>query len=365
MFALVVLLIIGIAVTVLFVGLKKLKTFWKKVVFFTVWILAFCGHDLLIGVIFTSDASKYAKITVYDHIRPKGVYVGEMDYSKADRFWIYKDILKDGFFYEYKRVRDPYERLNYDHRLDDRYFRVYLDDNTSKDCLFKRNVFYHVAYESISKEYIESLAKEFFSNLKNYEDIDYKPYENNDMSKYSDEQRAVINKLVKIAKDKFPVNKNFKGYDYDDRFIAWAILEFKNINKPENRIEKLSNLDDKCIARIEIKANEISRIELKTCYDPYYYTNSCSKRPDISNKRGEFYYGSYIIDNDSGKILADNIYAKDYVDRTYSVWGLINNTLVSLGAQSSGGTVRVCGGENLTTSLKICNEDLIKIYFKG
>lgn len=185
------------------------------------------------------------------------------------------------------------------------------------------------------------------------------------MSKYSDEQRAVINKLIKIAKDKFPVNKNFKGYDYDDRFIAWAILEFKNINKPENKIEKLSNSDDKCIARIEVKANEISRIELKTCYDPYYYTNSCSKRPDISNKRGEFYYGSYIIDNDSGKILADNIYAKDYMDRTYSVWGLINNTLVSLGAQSSGGTVRVCGGENLTTSLKICNEDLIKIYFKG
>lgn len=138
MFALVVLLIVGIAMAILFVGLKKLKTFWKRLVFSIVWALAFCGHDLLIGVIFTSDASKYAKITVYDHIRPKGVYVGEMDYSKADRFWIYKDILKDGFFYEYKRVRDPYERLNYDHRLDDRYFRVYLDDNTSKDCLFKR-----------------------------------------------------------------------------------------------------------------------------------------------------------------------------------------------------------------------------------
>ena len=376
MFALIIFLIISVALVVLFLGLRKLKGLWKKVVFFIVWAFVFCGHDLLVGVMFTSDASKYAKITVYNDIHPKGFYIGERKddipglllavtkYSFREYLDKFELFLQSGLYFDYKEGN---ENRNFDIANDkdggsSKYFRIYADKNSSKYCAMSLKDFmkiYLVNNKIITFDEMYSMYIKYHSNPKTYKDTELSFYDYN-VSKYPDNQREVLENIIQIANQRCKNNPKIHATNKVKACID--DIQFSLILTKE-KVDKFAPIfKDKCIARKKIAKEEVSRYAFVPCIDSWGQ-NICLNQPNMDNGRGKFYYSSYIQDIKNGKILAGNIYARDYVPRTYSIIGLVNYILESLGVQS-GGAAMMCGGENLTSDLRYCDEILIKEYYR-
>ena len=306
----------------------------RKLLWLFVWFLVFFADGFITSAIFHYYGNLYGKINVHEKPATRGYYAGE---KKFDRWFPVLDEQNDRDYttdIAFKALINDYlDYIDYKVKAENspnngKYFRVYVDNNTSKECIFSPD-----------------------RTLRNFSKTTSIPYK--EMSKFLNNLRPnheSENKIIREIKSLLD-DANVSTIDREPseilRYIKYDVRELQEIYK------------DKCIARKEISENEIASAELIIKY-PYAIIE---EKPNIKTVFDKiigmgFNYGGLIKDRSTGKILADNI----YIYESYHSW-LIQAITDALGPES-GGPFWMCN-KNETTWIQDCNQKMIEEFFKG
>ena len=311
----------------------------RKLLWLFVWFLVFFADGFITSAIFHYYGNLYGKINVYENPTSRGYYAGEREIVEWNRSgfplidhtnWLNFPInttdanfisLINGYvnFIDYKeKSENPV--------TNGKYFRIYLDDYTAKECFLSAKLSTRGFLKSIPITYEE--LNIFFNQLQsNHESED-----------------KIIREIKSLLDDRNASTIDIKPSKILS-YIKYNIKDLKQIYK------------DKCVARKEINEDEIAPIEL-VVEDLYHLLEL---KPDIKPNvltdmlYIDFNYGAVIKDRYTGKILADNVY-------------------MSIGYQGiAGEIIRAYGGNPGSTDfcdsgrekyLDICNQKMIEEFFR-
>lgn len=312
----------------------KRKRFWLFV-----WFLVFFSDFILLRVVMAYYNFKYAKISVYEKPAIHAYYAGEREIVKWNRSgfplidptnWLnFPANTTDANFISlingYVNFID-YKEKSENPVTNGKYFRIYLDDYTAKECFLSAKLSTSGFLKSIPITYEE--LNIFFNQLQpNYESDD-----------------KIIREIKSLLDDRNASMIDIKPYKILS-YVKYNMKDLKQIYK------------DKCVARKEINEDEIAPIEL-VAEDLYHLLEL---KPDIKPNvltdmlYIDFNYGAVIKDRYTGQILADNVY-------------------MSIGYQGiAGEIIRAYGGNPGSTDfcdsgrekyLDICNQKMIEEFFR-
>ncbi|WP_295151378.1 hypothetical protein [Campylobacter sp.] len=321
-----------------FVALIALKG-KRKLLWLFVWFLVFFSDFILLRVVMAYYNFKYAKISVYEKPAIHAYYAGEREIVKWNRSgfplidptnWLnFPASTTDANFISlingYVNFID-YKEKSENPITNGKYFRIYLDDYTAKECFLSAKLSTSGFLKSIPITYEE--LNIFFNQLQPNHESDDK----------------IIRGIKSLLDDRNASMIDIKPSKILS-YIKYNMKDLKQIYK------------DKCVARKEINEDEIAPIEL-VAEDLYHLLEL---KPDIKPNvltdmlYIDFNYGAVIKDRYTGKILADNVY-------------------MSIGYQGiAGEIIRAYGGNPGSTDfcdsgrekyLDICNQKMIEEFFR-
>ncbi len=313
----------------------------RKLLWLFVWFMVFFADGFITSAIFHYYGNLYGKINVYENPTSRGYYAGEREIVEWNRSgfplidhtnWLnFPANTTDANFISlingYVNFID-YKEKSENPVTNGKYFRIYLDDYTAKECFLSAKLSTRGFLKSIPITYEE--LNIFFNQLQsNHESED-----------------KIIREIKSLLDDRNASTIDIKPSKILS-YIKYNIKDLKQIYK------------DKCVARKEINEDEIASVELVIKY-PYAVIE---QKPDIKTMFDKvigmgFNYGGLIKDRNTGKILADNT----YIYESYHSW-LIQGLTNALGPES-GGPFWLCN-KNETTSIEKCNQKMIEEFFKG
>lgn len=322
-----------------FVALIALKG-KRKLLWLFVWFMVFFSDFILLRVVMAYYDFKYAKINVYEKPAIRAYYAGEREIVEWNRSafplidptdWLnFPANTTDANFISlingYVNFID-YKEKSKNPATNGKYFRIYLDDYTAKECFLSADLSIRGFLTSIPITYEE--LNIFFNQLQ---------------SNHESEDKIII-EIKSLLDDRNASTIDIKPSKILS-YIKYNMKDLKQIYK------------DKCVARKEINEDEIAPIEL-VAEDLYHLLEL---KPDIKPNvltdmlYIDFNYGAVIKDRYTGKILADNVY-------------------MSIGYQGiAGEIIRAYGGNPGSTDfcdsgrekyLDVCNQKMIEEFFKG
>lgn len=311
----------------------------RKLLWLFVWFLVFFSDFILLRVVMAYYNFKYAKISVYEKPAIHAYYAGEREIVKWNRSgfplidptnWLnFPASTTDANFISlingYVNFID-YKEKSENPVANGKYFRIYLDDYTAKECFLSAKLSTSGFLKSIPITYEE--LNIFFNQLQPNHESDDK----------------IIREIKSLLDDRNASMIDIKPSKILS-YIKYNMKDLKQIYK------------DKCVARKEINEDEIAPIEL-VAEDLYHLLEL---KPDIEPNvltdmlYINFNYGAVIKDRYTGKILADNVY-------------------MSIGYQGiAGEIIRAYGGNPGSTDfcdsgrekyLDICNQKMIEEFFR-
>ena len=312
----------------------------RKLLWLFVWFMVFFSDFILLRVVMAYYDFKYAKINVYEKPAIRAYYAGEREIVEWNRSafplidptdWLnFPANTTDANFISlingYVNFID-YKEKSKNPATNGKYFRIYLDDYTAKECFLSAKLSTRGFLKSIPITYEE--LNIFFNQLQsNHESED-----------------KIIREIKSLLDDRNASTIDIKPSKILS-YIKYNMKDLKQIYK------------DKCVARNEINEDEIAPIEL-VAEDLYHLLEL---KPDIKPNvltdmlYIDFNYGAVIKDRYTGKILADNVY-------------------MSIGYQGiAGEIIRAYGGNPGSTDfcdsgrekyLDVCNQKMIEEFFKG
>ncbi|QKG28716.1 hypothetical protein [Campylobacter sp. RM16187] len=307
-------------------GIRKLRAL-------LIWFLVFFGDGMIVSTIFHAYGYVYAKINIYDEPSINAYYSGERTTTQgfpvlnqhtgynATEDIAFKMLMNGSLDYIDYKVKSDNEAYN------GKYFRFYLDNNTSKNCHMSANIDLIEFFqdEKVTYQEVNVFFNELHSNQKS--------------------EKQIFEEIKLLIQDRNDTD------DYAPRrvfsYISETMKSLKEIYK------------DKCIARKEISEDEIAPIEILT-QDPH--SRPMELKPNITtvfdNLLGiEFNYGGIIKDRNTGKILADNIYI---MVRYKGI--MVESLIKAVGSQSRISSTRCDGGKKY--HLEECNTKLITEFFR-
>ena len=313
----------------------------RKLLWLFVWFMVFFGDIVVLKAIMAYYDFQYAKISVHEKPAIHAYYAGEREIVEWSRSafplidptnWLnFPANTTDANFISlingYVNFID-YKEKSKNPATNGKYFRIYLDDYTAKECFLSAKLSTRGFLKSIPITYEE--LNIFFNQLQsNHESED-----------------KIIREIKSLLDDRNASTIDIKPSKILS-YIKYNIKDLKQIYK------------DKCVARKEINEDEIAPIEL-VVEDSYHLLE---QKPDIKTMFDKiigmgFNYGGLIKDRNTGKILADNT----YIYESYHSW-LIQGLTNALGPES-GGSFWMCN-KNKTTSIEKCNQKMIEEFFKG
>ena len=308
----------------------KRKRFWLFV-----WFVVFFGDGFIVSAIFHCYGYLYGKINVYEKPAIRAYYAGE---KKFDRWF---PVLDDNNDRDYTvdtafkvLINGNLDYIDYKVKAENspnngKYFRVYVDDNTSKECFLSPDRTLRNFSKNVSIPY-----KEMVKFL-------------NDLQPNNESEDKIAKEIKSLLDDANISETDLKRKATEIlRYIKYDVKELQEIYK------------DKCVARKEISKDEIAPAEL-IVEDPSHLLEPKPNIKTIFDKMlgMGFNYGGVIKDINTGKILADNI----YIYESYHTW--ILQALVSALGPQSGGEFWMCN-KNETNSIKKCNQKMIEEFFR-
>ena len=311
----------------------------RKLLWLFVWFMVFFGDIVVLKAIMAYYDFKYAKINVYEKPAIHAYYAGEREIVEWNisgfplidpTNWLnFPANTTDANFISlingYVNFID-YKEKSENPVTNGKYFRIYLDDYTAKECFLSAKLSTSGFLKSIPITYEE--LNIFFNQLQsNHESED-----------------KIIREIKSLLNDRNASTIDIKPSKILS-YIKYNMKDLKQIYK------------DKCVARKEINEDEIAPIEL-VAEDLYHLLEL---KPDIKHNvltdmlYIDFNYGAVIKDRYTGKILADNVY-------------------MSIGYQGiAGEIIRAYGGNPGSTDfcdsgrekyLDICNQKMIEEFFR-
>ena len=311
----------------------------RKLLWLFVWFMVFFGDIVVLKAIMAYYDFKYAKINVYEKPAIHAYYAGEREIVEWNisgfplidpTNWLnFPANTTDANFISlingYVNFID-YKEKSENPVTNGKYFRIYLDDYTAKECFLSAKLSTSGFLKSIPITYEE--LNIFFNQLQsNHESED-----------------KIIREIKSLLDDRNASTIDIKPSKILS-YIKYNMKDLKQIYK------------DKCVARKEINEDEIAPIEL-VAEDLYHLLEL---KPDIKHNvltdmlYIDFNYGAVIKDRYTGKILADNVY-------------------MSIGYQGiAGEIIRAYGGNPGSTDfcdsgrekyLDICNQKMIEEFFR-
>lgn len=329
--------------------------------------MVFFGDIVVLKAIMAYYDFKYAKISVHEKPATRAYYAGEKKF--------------DGWFPEVNQLSSQYTKdiaftmlisgdLDYiDYRVqtedspnNGKYFRVYVDNDTSSNCFMSvdEELKKYLSDKKIPYPEFKQLYDEYHSKSSEYKEIYYNAWFDNEERKksYPQQQRIVVDKIIKIVQERYkspnPINMNGKVFTWDDYQIEWVIDRLQDVDKKMEYYKQIYK--DKCIARKEINEDEIASVEL-VVEDLYHLLGP---KPDIKPNvltdmlYIDFNYAAVIKDRNTGKILADNIYER---------WipGIAGEIVRAYGGNPGNTDFCDSGREKY---LDVCNQKMIVEFFK-
>ena len=212
-----------------------------------------------------------------------------------------------------------------------KYFRIYLDDYTAKECFLSADLSIRGFLTSIPITYEE--LNIFFNQLQsNHESED-----------------KIIREIKSLLDDRNASTIDIKPSKILS-YIKYNMKDLKQIYK------------DKCVARKEINEDEIADIELVLEKENRMTDWRIEPAPNIKTFLDDliglsFNYGGIIKERQTGRILADNIY------ENVRYQGALGESFIkAFGSESRGYWISCDSGRE--KYLDVCNQKMIVEFFK-
>ena len=212
-----------------------------------------------------------------------------------------------------------------------KYFRIYLDDYTAKECFLSAKLSTSGFLKSIPITYEE--LNIFFNQLQsNHESED-----------------KIIREIKSLLDDRNASTIDIKPSKILS-YIKYNMKDLKQIYK------------DKCVARKEINEDEIADIELVLEKENRMTDWRIEPAPNIKTFLDDliglsFNYGGIIKDRKTGRILADNIY------ENVRYQGALGESFIkAFGSESRGYGISCDSGRE--KYLEVCNQKMIEEFFR-
>jgi len=316
----------------------------RKLLWLFVWFMVFFADGFITSAIFHYYGNLYGKINVYEKPAIHAYYAGEREIVEWNRSafplidptnWLNFPVnttdanfisLINGYvnFIDYKeKSENP--------ATNGKYFRIYLDDYTAKECFLSADLSIRGFLTSIPITYEE--LNIFFNQLQP-----------------SHESEDKIAREIKSLLD----DRNASTIDIEPSEILSYI---KHDMKDLKQIYK-----DKCVARKEINEDEIAGIELVLEKENRMTDWRIEPAPNIKTFLDDliglsFNYGGIIKDRQTGRILADNIY------ENVRYQGALGESFIkAFGSESRGYWISCDSGRE--KYLDVCNQKMIVEFFK-
>ncbi|EET80551.1 putative membrane protein [Campylobacter showae] len=316
----------------------------RKLLWLFVWFLVFFADVFITSAIFHYYGNLYGKINVYENPASRGYYAGEREIVEWNRSafplidhtnWLNFPVnttdanfisLINGYvnFIDYKeKSENPV--------TNGKYFRIYLDDYTAKECFLSAKLSTRGFLKSIPITYEE--LNIFFNQLQsNHESED-----------------KIIREIKSLLDDRNASTIDIKPSKILS-YIKYNMKDLKQIYK------------DECVARKEINEDEIACIELVFEKENRMTDWRIEPAPNIKTFLDDliglsFNYGGIIKDRKTGKILADNIY------ENVRYQGALDESFIkAFGSESRGYGISCDSGRE--KYLDVCNQKMIQEFFK-
>ena len=322
-----------------FVALIALKG-KRKLLWLFVWFMVFFSDFILLRVVMAYYDFKYAKISVHEKPAIRAYYAGEREIVEWNRSafplidptdWLnFPANTTDANFISlingYVNFID-YKEKSENPATNGKYFRIYLDDYTAKECFLSAKLSTRGFLKSIPITYEE--LNIFFNQLQ---------------SNHESEDKIII-EIKSLLDDRNASTIDIKPSKILS-YIKYNMKDLKQIYK------------DKCIARKEINEDEIASVEL-VVEDSYHLLE---QKPDIKTMFDKiidmgFNYGGIIKDRKTGRILADNIY------ENVRYQGALGESFIkAFGSESRGYGISCDSGRE--KYLEVCNQKMIEEFFR-
>ena len=293
----------------------------RKLLWLFVWFLVFFGDIVVLKAIMAYYDFKYAKISVHEKPAIHAYYAGE---KKFDRWFPEVNQLSSQYTKDIAftmLISGDLDYIDYRVQAEDspnngKFFRVYVDSNTSNKCFMSvdEETKKYLSDKKIPYPEFKQLYDEYHSKPSEYKEIYYDAWLDNEERKksYPQQQRIVVDKIIKIVQERYkspnPINRNGKVFTWDDYQIEWMIDKLQDVDKKMEYYKQIYK--DKCIARKEINEDEIASVKL-VVEDPYHLLGPKPNiKPNVLTYMLyiDFNYAAVIKDRNTGKILADNVY---------------------------------------------------------
>ena len=316
----------------------------RKLLWLFVWFMVFFGDIVVLKAIMAYYDFKYAKINVYEKPAIHAYYAGEREIVEWNisgfplidpTNWLnFPANTTDANFISlingYVNFID-YKEKSENPATNGKYFRIYLDDYTAKECFLSADLSIRGFLTSIPITYEE--LNIFFNQLQsNHESED-----------------KIIREIRSLLDD-----RNASTIDIEPSEILSYI---KHDMKDLKQIYK-----DKCVARKEINEDEIAGIELVLEKENRMTDWRIEPAPNIKTFLDDliglsFNYGGIIKDRQTGRILADNIY------ENVRYQGALGESFIkAFGSESRGYWISCDSGRE--KYLDVCNQKMIVEFFK-
>ncbi|MBZ7984514.1 hypothetical protein [Campylobacter sp. RM12647] len=358
-----------------FIVLIKPKGFKRKLMWFAIWFFAFFGDIFITNIVFYYNANKYATNTYLETFKGNSLYIGEYKVNLMDKErykiseyyiggWI-GSILPD--FYMRSLLDNKIKYIEYkeisDHPINNgKYFRFYSSNEDDKNCMVSKDLEYKLLftleYDRSDgtkgfieyEEFLELYNKYYKKYLAGNSNVFWEDYLRKNM--FHEKIPTEIKDLIKylIQKHNMP----------EDRIRYLIIDMMEAYRKKSVKIEEFYK--GKCIARVEIDKNELSRYEYVKCTNSDY--EYICDYPDIKDKLWtKFEYFAYIKDRINNKKIAQSILA--YKTGTpfslYTIIATATSPFYTSGARASetcSKNISVRGGEE-------CNDIFIDNFINN
>ena len=326
-----------------FVALIALKG-KRKLLWLFVWFMVFFSDFILLRVVMAYYDFKYAKISVHEKPAIRAYYAGEREIVEWNRSafplidptdWLnFPANTTDANFISlingYVNFID-YKEKSENPATNGKYFRIYLDDYTAKECFLSAKLSTRGFLKSIPITYEE--LNIFFNQLQsNHESED-----------------KIIREIKSLLDDRNASTIDIKPSKILN-YIKYNMKDLKQIYK------------DKCVARKEINEDEIADIELVLEKENRMTDWRIEPAPNIKTFLDDliglsFNYGGIIKDRKTGRILADNIY------ENVRYQGALGESFIkAFGSESRGYGISCDSGRE--KYLEVCNQKMIEEFFR-
>ena len=316
----------------------------RKLLWLFAWFMVFFGDIVVLKAIMAYYDFKYAKINIYEKPAIRAYYAGEREIVEWNRSgfplinptnWLnFPANTTDANFISlingYVNFID-YKEKSENPITNGKYFRIYLDDYTAKECFLSAKLSTSGFLKSIPITYEE--LNIFFNQLQpNHESED-----------------KIIREIKSLLDDRNASTIDIKPSKILS-YIKYNMKDLKQIYK------------DKCVARKEINEDEIADIELVLEKENRMTDWRIEPAPNIKTFLDDliglsFNYGGIIKDRKTGKILADNIY------ENVRYQGALGESFIkAFGSESRGYGISCDSGRE--KYLDICNQKMIEEFFR-